>query len=214
MSYEKLSPEKFAENLKAGRYANLTGARRAIGKAEWPDATKDKVRHAAEKHFGGASTSTPIKKEKVVKTAKQAASKSVSAEPKKRGRPAKAKPESTEKVSGFTYKAKSAAAGVTFTDAQFESFMQKLTEISQGNSPIADESAELRASLDSINRTLTALSGMAGQIDLSEVQQSADLALELTRRLGQRFIDEPKEEQETPVSNGRSSESSYYTQPS
>lgn len=55
MNYEKLTPEKFAEKLKAGEYQNLTGARRGIGKADWSDAEKETARSKAEKHFDGVS---------------------------------------------------------------------------------------------------------------------------------------------------------------
>lgn len=49
MNYEKMTLEKFAANLKEGRYKNLTGARRAIGKADWKETDRDKARAMAEK---------------------------------------------------------------------------------------------------------------------------------------------------------------------
>jgi hypothetical protein len=52
MMYEKLTPEKFTEKLKNKEYQDLTGARRAIGKASWPEAHKATARTQAEKFFG------------------------------------------------------------------------------------------------------------------------------------------------------------------
>ncbi len=52
MNYEKLTPEKFTEKLKNKEYQDLTGARRAIGKASWAEAAKVTARTQAEKFFG------------------------------------------------------------------------------------------------------------------------------------------------------------------
>lgn len=65
----------FKKNLKAGRYANATSAKRALGRAK--DMTEDDkaaARRAAERHFGV----TPVKK-----PAKKAAAKGKSAVAKK-----------------------------------------------------------------------------------------------------------------------------------
>lgn len=73
MNYEKLTVDRFAQNLKDGKYVNLTGARRAIGKtSSWDAKEKEKAQGLANKHFG--STETPkaakaSKKEAVAKTA-------------------------------------------------------------------------------------------------------------------------------------------------
>ena len=76
MNYEKLSPERFAANLKEGKYVGLTGARRAIGKTGWSDKEKDTARALADKHFGGAtSTAKPKKAAKAPKVAKHAVKK-------------------------------------------------------------------------------------------------------------------------------------------
>jgi len=61
MKYEPLTPEKFAEKLKAGIYESLTGARRAVGKAAWNDAQRDKARKQAEAHFGTEGAPAPKK---------------------------------------------------------------------------------------------------------------------------------------------------------
>jgi hypothetical protein len=82
MNYEKLSPEKFAINLKAGKYAGLVGARRAIGKSDWSDADKEKARTTAEKHFGGAPA--------VKKAVKAAKADKAEKKPAKATKPAKA----------------------------------------------------------------------------------------------------------------------------
>lgn len=53
MSYEKLTPAKFAESLSGNKYDTATGARRAIGKADWADKDKNKAREAVDAHFAG-----------------------------------------------------------------------------------------------------------------------------------------------------------------
>lgn len=59
MGYSKLTVEQFAANLKAGRYAGLTGARRAIGKTSgWNDAERKRAHGVADKHFGSAGAAT------------------------------------------------------------------------------------------------------------------------------------------------------------
>lgn len=72
MNYEKLTLDKFADKLKAGDYKNLTGARRAIGKADWKEADKEKARSLAEKTFGAPEPKAEKKaaKKAVVKAAK------------------------------------------------------------------------------------------------------------------------------------------------
>lgn len=92
MNYEKLSPERFAEKLKAGEYDSLTGARRAIGKASWSEAAKNTARAAAEKAFGGAAAPA---KAAPKKTAKAAPKKAAVAAPK--GKPGR-KPGSGKKA--------------------------------------------------------------------------------------------------------------------
>jgi hypothetical protein len=81
MNYVKLTPEVFAQKLSGGEYQDLTGARRAIGKASWPETKKASAREAAEKFFGGsapkkAATKKADKAEKVKKV-KKAAKKAV-----------------------------------------------------------------------------------------------------------------------------------------
>lgn len=77
-TYEKLTPEVFKTRLANGTYQDLTGARRAIGKATWADADKDKARKQAEAKFG-APVAKPAqkqaKKSATAKPAKTAASK-------------------------------------------------------------------------------------------------------------------------------------------
>lgn len=73
MNYEKLTVDRFALNLKEGKYAALTGARRAIGKtSSWSTKEKDKAREMAEKHFAGSgATKAAAKKVPQVKSAKK-----------------------------------------------------------------------------------------------------------------------------------------------
>lgn len=64
--YEKLTVERFEQNLKDGKYDTLTGARRAIGKtASWSDKEKEKAKAIALKHFGGEATPAPKTTKKV-----------------------------------------------------------------------------------------------------------------------------------------------------
>jgi len=81
MNYEKLTPEKFTEKLKDSSYDSLTGARRAIGKASWPETAKATARTQAEKFFGGTPTKAPKKKAEKI-TAKKTAKAPVRAKAK------------------------------------------------------------------------------------------------------------------------------------
>lgn len=58
-TYEKLTLEKFKTNLKGGKYETLTGARRAIGKADWSNVDRETARALADKHFGAPAASAP-----------------------------------------------------------------------------------------------------------------------------------------------------------
>lgn len=73
MNYEKLTPERFTQKLKAGEYKILAGARRAIGKADWSSKEKEKAHEVATKHFGAS----PAPAKPAAKTAKKAAKKAV-----------------------------------------------------------------------------------------------------------------------------------------
>lgn len=93
-NYNALSVADFKTRLKEGHYDSVTGARRAIGKmGGWSDAEKDSARKLADKHFGDA----PAPKAAVKKVAKGAGKKAAAApagtQPKRRGRPPKAKKE-------------------------------------------------------------------------------------------------------------------------
>lgn len=93
MNYEKLSVDRFVSNLKDGKYSGLTGARRAIGKADWSKKDKERAQEIAAKHFGDtaptAKTEKPAKKvaaakveksvKKTAKPVKVAAAKTVKA---------------------------------------------------------------------------------------------------------------------------------------
>lgn len=77
MNYEKLTVERFAASLKEGKYKDVTGARRAVGKmASWSDKDKDKGRELAAKHFGVDGAKKPATKatapKKVAKAVKKA----------------------------------------------------------------------------------------------------------------------------------------------
>jgi hypothetical protein len=90
MNYEKLSIERFADNLKAGKYASRTGARRAIGKVDWTNKDKDKGRELVERYFGpedknGAAAA--VKPKVSVKKAEKAEKAEAAVKPRKVGAP-------------------------------------------------------------------------------------------------------------------------------
>jgi hypothetical protein len=63
MAFEKLTPESFITRMKEGKYKGLTGARRAIGKADWPGTKKATATDEAVKFYGTTKPSTaPAKK--------------------------------------------------------------------------------------------------------------------------------------------------------
>lgn len=67
-TYEKLTVERFEQNLTEGKYESLTGARRAIGKtSSWSAKEKERAQAAAASHFGEEAPAP--------KTAKKAAAK-------------------------------------------------------------------------------------------------------------------------------------------
>lgn len=96
MNYEKLTPEKFKVNLKAGKYQHVAGARRAVGKADWTDEAREKCRALIDAQFGASATVKGPKTPKAVKSGatKEKVAKKTEApakKPGKRGRPPKAK---------------------------------------------------------------------------------------------------------------------------
>lgn len=61
-SYEKLTLDRFKASLKEGKYVNLTGARRAIGKTtSWSAKEKESAQELALKHFGGSAPKVAAK---------------------------------------------------------------------------------------------------------------------------------------------------------
>lgn len=98
MNYEKLTVDRFVANLKDGKYAGLTGSRRAIGKTDWSKKDRETAHAAADKHFSKAGAAT---KGKTPKKAKSAAVKKVAkAKPAKRA--AAAKPAAAPKAAAPT----------------------------------------------------------------------------------------------------------------
>ncbi len=79
MNYEKLSVDGFIENAQAGKYAGLTGARRAIGKATWSEKDKKRAHDFADKHFANGKNAT--KKEAAARPAPKKAKKAAVAAP-------------------------------------------------------------------------------------------------------------------------------------
>jgi hypothetical protein len=77
MNYEKLTVDSFIENAQNGKYAGLTGARRAIGKATWNEKDKKRAHDFADKYFAdgkkakkaAAAAAAPAVKKTAKKTA-------------------------------------------------------------------------------------------------------------------------------------------------
>lgn len=51
MNYQKMNIASFQQRLKEGLYKGVTGARRAIGKADWGQAEREKAHAIVNKHF-------------------------------------------------------------------------------------------------------------------------------------------------------------------
>lgn len=100
MNYEKLTVDRFAENLKEGKYKILTGARRAIGKTgSWSAKEKEKAHALANAHFNThAPLPTPATKGPKVVAAKTsiAAPKSAKKQARKAFKKAPAAPKEVE----------------------------------------------------------------------------------------------------------------------
>ena len=64
MKYEKLTVDGFIKRLHSGGYKSITGARRAIGKAQFSGDGKERARAEANKHFDAqpAADKAPRKK--------------------------------------------------------------------------------------------------------------------------------------------------------
>jgi len=94
MGYEKLTPAKFKERLSSGGYKNAGGARKSVGKSDWSDVDKDKMRALIDKHFGAEAAQpekkAAKKKAPVKKAAKKGRVKKAAAKPVKKGRVKKA----------------------------------------------------------------------------------------------------------------------------
>jgi len=73
MSYDKLDLKGFQKKLANKEYETATGARRAVGKVQWPDADKNKARNAINKHFGDNSGAPEVAAPKATKPAKKLA---------------------------------------------------------------------------------------------------------------------------------------------
>lgn len=87
MNYEKLTLAAFSTNLQDGKYASATGARRAVGKADWTEKDKTKGRALVDEFFGTADAPAAKPKEAKKASAAPKAAKE-STEPKKKpGRP-------------------------------------------------------------------------------------------------------------------------------
>ena len=77
--YEKTTPAVWKKNLKDGKYADATAAKRALGRVQgWTKEDKESAVKAANKHFGVEAKAAPKKAAK--KATKKAAPKKAAAE--------------------------------------------------------------------------------------------------------------------------------------
>lgn len=92
MAYEALTADTFIEKLKSGGYPSIAGARRAIGRSQWPEPLKEKCHAAINKKFGSEpAKAAPAKK--AAKTVTKKVAKKVAGKP---GRPKKVVEETAE----------------------------------------------------------------------------------------------------------------------
>jgi len=73
MAYTKMTVADFKKKLNGGHYANPTGARRGVGKADLSDDEKAKCYKAIDKHFDVSAAPKAAKKTAKKKAAKKAA---------------------------------------------------------------------------------------------------------------------------------------------
>jgi hypothetical protein len=159
MNYERLTVDRFELNLKEGKYAGLTGARRAIGKANWTTKEREKAKEIANKFFDGGKPS--VAKTKAPKPEKKAA-KAPKPE-KKAAKPAKVK---AAKKTAPTIPSTKRAAALTPPAAGFE--LQLAGVVRVGN---LDDTR--------FNGTCAVISGFANRGSLTPAEQRAyDISLE------------------------------------
>lgn len=156
-NYEKLTLEKFKVNLEGGKYQNLTGARRAIGKADWKEPERDKARGFADKHFGGA----PTTKKAVVKVA---APKKEKAAPK--GKPGPKKVVRTEEAT----QADRGFAGLLNKD------FNKLQNLQISTQVIGAAAAAIEA--------MSRAKDVDNSIDISEMQGAVNIIASAVQKMG------------------------------
>lgn len=176
MNYEKLSPEKFAEKLKGKEYQDLTGARRAIGKASWAEAAKVTARTQAEKFFGvpgnvkAASKKIVAKPAKVAKTAAVKTAKAIA--PKKAKRQARQSVQSENVNAGPIPQGFVAPKPLTLADIRKNPFsVIQLAEhcVASGTNVLntATEMKKLDATVDVAELTSDAVKTIRGGLDLA-----------------------------------------------
>jgi hypothetical protein len=195
MNYEKLTPEKFTEKLKGGSYESLTGARRAIGKASWPETQKATARTAAEKFFGGAATAKPAK---AAAPKKQAAAK---AKVKTGGTVVKAAAESkapkAKKIAKQARKASQAAApaseGFSMTGKQLT-----LADVRKNPFQVIQLSEHCVASGTGVLNALTAMKAQNPELDVTEPTQAAVTTIRNGLELASKVIQSLSEGMEIP----------------
>jgi len=136
--YDKLSLDSFKTALKAGKYKDATGARRAVGKASTlTDQDKNDARGVIDKHFGSSKAATPMKMaaSKPAKATK-ATVKTTTAKKEKAEKPVKATPAPKAKAPAAKPKGKGGrkaallSASSEYTDIEMAE--RTINSVSQG----------------------------------------------------------------------------------
>lgn len=126
-TYEKATLDSFKVNLKEGKYKDLTGARRAIGKmAAFSAKEKEQAQEIAAKHFGSAAPA--------VKTAAKAGPKKAAVKTATK-KAAKAGPASTTKVAAKKGPGRKRADEVGSTEELVASTPRTLTRTPHPETP-------------------------------------------------------------------------------
>lgn len=175
-AYTSMGPSDFRNKLKNGEYANLTGARRAIGKMkQWTESDKDNARNYATKHFGGDTAPTQKKAAKKAakkatkkaskKTAKKVAKKAAkkaprapkaakgAAAPEKRGAPVKTRAPKQARQAG----AQEGTSGAADALKMYQSTITTYTEAANALTSCHSQGLNVAAGLRTCSEALTML---------------------------------------------------------
>jgi len=172
MNYQKLTLATFSENLAGGRYQNVTGARRAIGKADWSQADKDKAQALANKHFG--ENEAPAKPAKQKAAAKKPAVKAAAVKAAKPAKVEKAPRGRRSRTEGTT-----GSPVPTLPPSEF----RHMEAIHTSTQIIAASAAAIRA--------LAEAKQLDPSLDTSETQDAINVIAKAVRSMGANISESP-----------------------